>query len=50
MALKAKRPEAVTKRLKLFLFGSYKVGKTTAALHFPNTYVIDGERGTEHEQ
>jgi hypothetical protein len=50
MTLKARKPETVEKRLKLFLFGSYKVGKTTAALHFPATYVIDGERGTEHDQ
>jgi hypothetical protein len=50
MALKARKPETVEKRLKLFLFGSYKVGKTTAALHFPATYVIDAERGTEHDQ
>lgn len=50
MALKAKPPESVNKRLKLFLFGSYKVGKTTAALHFPLTYVFDGEKGTVHEQ
>ena len=32
MSLKATKPESVVKRLKMFLFGSYKVGKTTAAL------------------
>jgi len=50
MALKAKPPEATEKRLKLFMFGEAKVGKTTAALQFPNNYVIDAERGTEEDQ
>lgn len=36
------------KRLKLFLFGSYGVGKTTAAICFPRSYVIDAERGCDH--
>jgi len=46
--LRAKKPEAVQKRLKLFMFGPAGVGKTTAALNFPNAYIIDGERGTEN--
>ena len=46
--LRARKPEAVTKRLKLFMFGPGGVGKTTAAIQFPNSYVIDGERGTEN--
>src|SRR5215217_8199353 len=46
--LRAKKPEAVTKRLKLFMFGPAGVGKTTAAIQFPNSYVIDCERGTEN--
>ncbi|HEX2971510.1 MAG TPA: AAA family ATPase [Tepidisphaeraceae bacterium] len=46
--LRAKKPEAVTKRLKLFMFGPAGVGKTTAAIQFPNSYVIDAERGTEN--
>jgi len=50
MALRAKKPEAVEKRLKLFLFGDYGVGKTTAALQFGNAYVIDCERGAENKQ
>lgn len=50
MALKAKKPEAVKKRLKMFLFGTYKVGKTTAALNFPRVYNIDTEKGSVHEQ
>ena len=46
--LRAKKPEAVTKRLKLFMFGPAGVGKTTAAIQFPNSYVIDAERGSEN--
>jgi hypothetical protein len=48
MALRAKKPEAVNKRLKLFMFGPAGVGKTTAAIQFPNSYIIDCERGTEN--
>src|SRR5215216_283410 len=46
--LRARKPDAVTKRLKLFMFGPAGVGKTTAAIQFPNSYVIDCERGTEN--
>ena len=46
--LRARKPEAVQKRLKLFMFGPAGVGKTTAAISFPNAYVIDCERGTEN--
>lgn len=48
MALRAKKPEAITKRLKLFLYSPAGVGKTTAAIQFPNSYIIDAERGTEN--
>lgn len=48
MALRAKKPEAVQKRLKMFMFGPAGVGKTTAAIQFPDSYVIDSERGTEN--
>lgn len=48
MALRAKKPEAVTKRLKLFMFGPAGVGKTTAAIQFPNSYIIDCEKGAEN--
>jgi hypothetical protein len=48
MALRARQPEAVVKRLKLFMFGPAGVGKTTAAIQFPNSYVIDCERGAEN--
>ncbi len=48
MALRARKPEAVKKRLKLFMYGPAGVGKTTAAIQFPNAYIIDCERGTEN--
>lgn len=48
MALKAKKPEAVIKRLKLFMFGPAGVGKTTAAIQFPRSYIIDCEKGSEN--
>src|SRR3954464_517167 len=48
MALRAKKPEAVEKRLKLFMFGPAGVGKTTAAIQFPNSYIIDCEKGAEN--
>src|SRR3954447_20428196 len=47
-ALRARKPEAVNKRLKLFMFGPAGVGKTTAAIQFPNSYIIDAERGAEN--
>jgi KaiC/GvpD/RAD55 family RecA-like ATPase len=46
--LRARKPEAVNKRLKLFMYGPAGVGKTTAAIQFPNSYIIDCERGTEN--
>lgn len=48
MALRGKPPEEVTKRLKLFMYGPAGVGKTTAAIQFPNSYIIDSEKGTEN--
>ena len=47
MALKGVTPEAKEKRLKMFLFGPAGVGKTTAAIMFPNAYIIDTERGSD---
>jgi hypothetical protein len=46
--LRAKQPEAVTKRLKLFMFGPAGVGKTTAAIQFPKSYIIDCEKGAQN--
>ena len=48
MALRAKKPTNKTKRLKLFMYGDARVGKTTAGLQLPMPYIIDAERGTEN--
>ncbi len=48
MALRGKTPEAKDKRLKMMLFGPAGVGKTTAAIQFPNAYIFDLERGVEN--
>jgi len=47
MALKAVKPEAKEKRLKLLVYGPAGVGKTTAAIQFPNSYIIDTEKGSD---
>lgn len=47
MSLKAKAPEKVEKRLKLFVFGPSGVGKTTAAIQFGKAVIIDTERGSD---
>lgn len=49
MALRAKKPEAIQKRLKLFMYGSAGSGKTTAAIQMPKPYIIDTEKGTEQK-
>lgn len=49
MALKAKKPDSTEKRLKMFLYGSPKIGKTTAVLNFPQVYQIDTEKGSVHD-
>ncbi len=50
MALRAKKPEAVEKRLKALFYGAAGVGKTTAAIQFPSPYLIDTEKGAENDQ
>lgn len=47
MPLKAKKPEIIEKRMKLFVFGPAGIGKTTAAIQFPNSIILDMERGTD---
>ena len=47
--LRGKPPAAIEKRLKLFLFGDYGTGKTTAALSFPQSYIFDCEKGAEND-
>jgi hypothetical protein len=43
--LRGKKPEAINKRLKMFMYGGAGAGKTTAAIQFPNSYIIDCEKG-----
>lgn len=50
MALRARKPEAIEKRLKALFYGSAGVGKTTAAISFPKVYLIDAEKGAENSQ
>lgn len=50
MALRAKKPEAIQKRLKALFYGGAGVGKTTAAIQFPSPYLIDTEKGAENTQ
>lgn len=47
MALKGVKPEPKEKRLKMFVYGQAGIGKTIAALQFPNAYIIDTEKGTD---
>lgn len=47
MVLKAKKPEKIEKRLKLFMFGPPGSRKTTSAIQFPNAVLIDMERGSD---
>jgi len=48
MPLRAKPPEEIQTRAKIFLFGEAGVGKTTAACQFPDNYIVDGEKGSNH--
>src|SRR3990167_5973615 len=45
--MRAKAPERKEKRLKMFVYGDAGVGKTLAAIQFPNAYIIDTEKGTD---
>lgn len=47
MTLTATKPEVKEKRLKMFVFGEAGIGKTVAALQFPQSYIIDTEKGTD---
>jgi GTPase SAR1 family protein len=48
--LRAKEPTLIKKRLKAFIYGREKVGKTTCCIQFPKSYVIDTENGAIHSQ
>jgi len=42
------KASTVEKRMKMLCWGESGSGKTSLALQFPNAYVIDMERGTDH--
>jgi len=48
MPLKAKTPEAKSKRVKLMMFGPAGIGKTTAAINWPSAVILDMEKGTDN--
>jgi hypothetical protein len=48
MALRAKKPAVVAKRLKVIVLGPPAVGKTTFGVQFPNNYIFNGERGCDN--
>lgn len=50
MALRGIQPELVQKRLKTLMYGVAGAGKTMAAISFPKPYLIDAEKGFEHQQ
>lgn len=50
MALKGKKAEVTTKRLKALFYGDAGAGKTTAAIAFPKVYLIDTEKGSVNDQ
>ena len=50
MTLRAKKPDVIQKRFKALFYGEAGSGKTTAAIQFPKSYLIDTERGAEHKQ
>ncbi|MDP4145607.1 MAG: AAA family ATPase [Bacillota bacterium] len=47
MALEAMKPKVSKNRLKLFMYGNAKVGKTTLSIQFPKPYIIDTEGTTD---
>lgn len=48
--LRGKKPEVRKNRLKLFMYGNAKVGKTTLSIQFPTPYIIDTERSTDKDK
>jgi hypothetical protein len=47
MPPKGKTPDAKAKRFKCFLYGPAGVGKTTAAIQFKDSYIVDMEHGCD---
>lgn len=50
MALRGVKPKEVKPRLKALFYGAAGVGKTMAAISFPQVYLIDTEQGAIHKQ
>jgi hypothetical protein len=48
MPPKAKTPEPKNKRVKMMVFSSPGLGKTTAAINWPKSVIIDMEHGTDN--
>lgn len=48
MPPKAKPPEAKNKRVKMMVFSSPGLGKTTAAINWPKAVIVDMEHGTDN--
>lgn len=48
MPTKAKTPEVKNKRVKMMVFSSPGLGKTTAAINWPKAVIIDMEHGTDN--
>lgn len=48
MPLRAKSPEAKSKRVKMMMFGPAGVGKTTALIGWKNSLIIDMEKGCDN--
>ena len=46
--LRGTKPVNKKDRLKMFVYGPAGCGKTTAAIQFPKSYIIDTEGGTDH--
>lgn len=48
MPPKAKTPEAKNKRVKMMVFSTAGIGKTTAAIGWPKAVIVDMEHGTDN--
>jgi len=49
MALRGVQPDLIQKRLKVLIYGVSGAGKTFASISFPKPYLIDCEKGYEHD-
>lgn len=49
-ALRGKKPEVAKSRLKLFMYGAAKSGKSTLACQFPRPYIVDTENSMDKKK